>query len=42
MEEHSRAGYQDTVRTIRRPEVLEGPRIIEGVFTFDLAYDGCE
>jgi NTE family protein len=42
MEEHWRAGYQDTVRTLRHPEVLERPRSIEGVFTFDLAYDGRE
>jgi NTE family protein len=42
MEDHWRAGYQDTVCTLRHPEVLERPRNIEGVFTFDLAYDGRE
>jgi NTE family protein len=42
MEEHWCAGYQDTVRTLRHPEVLERPKSIEGVFTFDLAYDGRE
>jgi NTE family protein len=42
MEEHWRAGYHDTVRTLRHPEVLERPRNPEGVFTFDLAYDGRE
>jgi NTE family protein len=42
MEEHWRAGYHDTIRTLRHPEVLERPRNREGVFTFDLAYDGRE
>ncbi len=42
MEEHWRAGYHDTVRTLRHPEVLERPRNREGVSTFDLAYDGRE
>jgi NTE family protein len=42
MEEHWRAGYHDTIRTLRRPEVLERPTSIDGVFTFDLAYDGRE
>ncbi len=37
MEDHWRAGYDDTVRTLRHPEVLERPRNIEGVFTFDIA-----
>ena len=42
MEEHWRAGYHDTVRTLRHPEVLERPRNHDGVFTFDLAVDGRE
>ena len=42
MEEHWRAGYHDTVRTLRHPQVLERPRNRDGVFTFDLAYDGRE
>jgi NTE family protein len=42
MEEHWRAGYHDTVRTLRHPEVLERPRSLEGVLTFDLAQDGRE
>jgi NTE family protein len=42
MEEHWLAGYHDTVRTLRHPEVLERPKSREGVFTFDLAYDGRE
>jgi len=42
MEEHWRAGYYDTVRTLRHPEVLERPRNQAGVMTFDLARDGRE
>jgi NTE family protein len=42
MEERLRAGYQDTVRTLRHPEVLQRPRSAEGVFTFDLAVHGRE
>jgi NTE family protein len=40
MEEHWAAGYYDTVRTLRHPEVLERPRSLDGVFTFNLARDG--
>jgi NTE family protein len=40
MEEHWRSGYDDTVRTLRHPEVLQRPRGIDGVFTFDLAQNG--
>jgi len=42
MEDHWRAGYYDTVRTLRHPEVLSRPKNHEGVFTFDLAQDGRE
>jgi NTE family protein len=42
MEDHWRAGYQDTARTLRHPEMLERPESLEGVFTFDLAQDGRE
>jgi NTE family protein len=42
MEDHWRAGYHDTARTLRHPEVLERPKNIEGVFAFDLAQDGRE
>jgi NTE family protein len=42
MEEHWRSGYNDAVRTLRHPEVLQRPRGLDGVFTFDLAYDGRE
>jgi NTE family protein len=42
MQEHWRAGYYDTSRTLRHPEVLERPANHEGVFTFDLSQDGRE
>jgi NTE family protein len=42
MEEHWRAGYNDARRTLRHPEVLERPKNLEGVFTFDLTQDGYE
>jgi NTE family protein len=42
MEEHWRSGYNDAVRTLRHPEVLQRPKGLDGVFTFDLAYDGRE
>jgi NTE family protein len=42
MEEHWQAGYNDAVRTLRHPEVLQRPENHEGVFTFDLARDGRE
>jgi len=42
MEEHWRAGYQDAVRTLRHPEVLERPANPQGFLAFDLARDGRE
>ena len=42
MEEHWRAGRQDSRRTLRHAEVLKRPSNHEGVFTFDLAADGRE
>jgi NTE family protein len=42
MEEHWRAGYHDARRTLHHREVLERPKNLEGVFTFDLAEDGRE
>jgi NTE family protein len=42
MEEHWRSGYNDAVRTLRHPEVLQRPQQMDGVFTFDLARDGRE
>jgi NTE family protein len=40
MEAHWRAGYQDTVRTLRHPSVLKRPANHEGVAVFDLERDG--
>jgi NTE family protein len=37
MREHWKAGYNDAVHTLRHPEVLQRPRTMNGVFTFDLA-----
>jgi NTE family protein len=42
MEEHWRSGYNDAVRTLRHPEVLQRPQGMDDVFTFDLAVDGRE
>jgi NTE family protein len=42
MEEHWRAGRHDTTRTLRHPEVLERPKSLDGVFTFDFHRDGRE
>jgi NTE family protein len=42
MEEYWRAGYHDTTRRLRHPEVLERPKSLDGVFTFDLHQDGRE
>lgn len=42
MEDHWRAGYHDTIRTLRHPEVLERPASAEGVLSFDLATHGRE
>jgi NTE family protein len=40
MEEHWTAGYNDAVRTLRHPEVLQRPTNPDGVRTFDVATDG--
>jgi NTE family protein len=42
MEDHWCAGYHDTARTLRHPEVVARPTNHEGVLTFDLAQDGRE
>ena len=42
MEEHWSSGYNDTVRTLRPPKVLQRPNGQDGFFTFDLARDGRE
>jgi NTE family protein len=40
MQDHWRAGYYDTVRTLRHPEVLARPNNLEGVMSFDLSQNG--
>jgi NTE family protein len=40
MDEHWAAGYHDTVRTLRHPEVLQRPTNPEGLLTFDVSRDG--
>jgi NTE family protein len=35
MEEHWTAGYEDTARTLSRPDVLQRPASEDGVATFD-------
>ena len=40
MEDHWTAGRDDTVRTLRHPEVLERPTSSDGVFMFDAATEG--
>jgi len=42
VEERWRAGYHDTVRTLRHPEVLERPSGPDGVFIFDVHQHGRE
>ena len=42
MEEHWRSGYNDAVRTLRHPKVLQRTNGQDGFFTFDLARDGRE
>jgi len=37
MEEHWRSGYDDAVRALQHPEVLQPPGKLEGVRTFDFA-----
>jgi NTE family protein len=40
MEDHWKAGYNATVRTLRHPEVMELPNNHDGVYTFDLSEVG--
>jgi NTE family protein len=40
MDENWRSGYNDAVRTLRHPEVLQRPNGGDGFFTFDLERDG--
>jgi NTE family protein len=39
MHDHWRAGYEDALRGLRHPEVIERPRSRDGVFIFDLQSD---
>jgi NTE family protein len=39
MLEHWQAGYNDAVRTLRHPEVLQRPDNAEGLNIFDLSRD---
>ena len=41
-EDRWRAGYHDTLRTLRHPEVLERPSAPDGLFIFDVALHGRE
>ncbi len=36
MEEHWRVGYNDTLKTLRNPQVMERPQSLDGIATFDL------
>jgi NTE family protein len=40
MEEHWQSGYDDAVRTLQNPEVLQPPDKLEGVRTFDFTKSG--
>ncbi len=40
MQEHWQAGYDDAVRTLRYPEVLQRHAGADGVFTFDVEVQG--
>src|SRR5271165_1832017 len=42
MWDHWRSGYNDTVRTLRHPAVLERPQNEDGFLTFDLSRDGSD
>jgi NTE family protein len=42
MEEHWQSGYDDAVRALHHPEVLDRPDNLEGVRTFDLGKHGQE
>ncbi len=39
MDDHWESGYNDAIRTLRHPEVLQRPHNQEGVMTFDLGTD---
>ncbi len=39
MEEHWKAGYNDTVRSLRHKEILKRPKCSEGIMIYDVAED---
>jgi len=39
MEEHWKSGYDNALRTLAEPEVMQLPDRIEGVRTFDVCKD---
>jgi NTE family protein len=39
MEEHWQSGYDDAVRSLGRPEIMQRPDNLEGVRTFDMAHE---
>jgi len=39
MEEHWKAGYNDTVRSLRHKEILKRPKCTEGIMTYDVSED---
>jgi NTE family protein len=39
MEDHWKAGYNDTVRSLRHKDILKRPTCAEGIMTYDLAED---
>ena len=39
MEEHWRSGYENAMRTLADPEVMQLPNRLEGVRTFDIGRD---
>jgi NTE family protein len=39
MEEHWKAGYNDTVHSLRHKDVLKRPECPEGIKTYDVAED---
>ena len=42
MKDHWAAGYDDAIRTLRNPEVLEPPKNADGVGIFDFSSRGCD
>jgi NTE family protein len=40
MEEHWTAGYNDTIRSLKHPEILQPSTGADGILTFDVARHG--